>query len=226
MGPGTLADVDPCEPDESVMHGASPQEVPAQAVADSAPVAGDQWNWPSQRSTTIRDVRLSTAGWPRKTLDLRHLARRYTDACPDAPDHRSRVRCRWCRVQRLGHDETDHSTNAQDLADVVKVPCPDTAVNPTVTSTTPGSGSTPGALMPTYQELTIAKLGDQRMAAIFIGVESPQATWFIRSAMVRVGSVAMTLGLTEILTTPQDTPKISDAEFVHLVETAVAKLSS
>jgi hypothetical protein len=80
--------------------------------------------------------------------------------------------------------------------------------------------------MPTYQELTIAKLGDQRMAAIFIGVESPQATWFIRSAMVRVGSVAMTLGLTEILTTPQDTPKISDAEFVHLVETAVAKLSS
>ncbi len=172
--------------------------------------------------------------------------------------------------------EIGSAVNAQDLADAVKVPCPDTAVNPTilerltgktgiqfsptdrsykhiietlvtgdpvrldkdmqvlfgavqacptVASTTPSSGSSPGTVTPTYRELTIPKLGDQRMAAVLIGVESPQATWYVRSAMVRVGSVAMTLGLTEILATPQDTPKISDAEFVKLVETAVAKLS-
>ena len=63
------------------------------------------------------------------------------------------------------------------------------------------------------------------MAAVLIGVESPEATWYVRSATVRVGSVAMTLGLTEILPTPQATPQITDAEFVHLVETAAAKLS-
>lgn len=156
-----------------------------------------------------------------------------------------------------------------DLSDATQIPCPDTAINPTIgdrltpitgvqfepvdhsskhliefavtgqpeqldadlqvlfeamdacAATTPtsiGSGSL------TVEPLTIAELGDQRAAYTLIGVESPDATWYIRNADVRVGSTAVKVGLTEILQTPDDEPSISDTEFVQLIQTAVAKL--
>lgn len=89
----------------------------------------------------------------------------------------------------------------------------------------PPSESSPGTPTPTYAQLDLPLLGDQRLAAVFIGAESKQATWHVRTAWVRVGSVAMTLRLTEILATPDDTPQVADAEFVQLAETAAAKLT-
>jgi hypothetical protein len=68
-------------------------------------------------------------------------------------------------------------------------------------------------------------LGDQRAAYVLTGVESPDATWNVRSAEVRVGSVVTEVSLTEILSAPEDEPTVTDAEFVQLLETAVAKLS-
>lgn len=73
--------------------------------------------------------------------------------------------------------------------------------------------------------LTIPSLGGQRAAFTMTGTESAGGpTWFVRTATVRIGGRAAQIGLTEILTTPQQTPVISDAEFVALVEKAAAKL--
>lgn len=156
-----------------------------------------------------------------------------------------------------------------DLTDATQIPCPDSAMNPTIAdrltpitgvqfepvdrssthliqfavtgvpgrlaadlqalfdsmdacaATTPTSIGT-GSL--TVEPLTIPDLGDQRGAYVLIGVESPEATWYVRDAEVRVGSIAIEVDLTEILRTPDDEPSISDAEFVQLVQTAVANL--
>ena len=87
------------------------------------------------------------------------------------------------------------------------------------TPTTVGAGNL------TVEPFTIPMLGDQRAAYVLTGVESPDATWYVRSAEVRVGSIATEVALTEILSTPEDEPTVTDAEFVQLLETAVAKLS-
>jgi hypothetical protein len=89
-------------------------------------------------------------------------------------------------------------------------------------ATTP---TTTGAGTLTIEHFTIPELGDQRAAYILTGVESPDSTWYVRSAGVRVGSVAAEVALTEILSTPDDEPTITDGEYVRLLETAVAKLS-
>jgi hypothetical protein len=89
-------------------------------------------------------------------------------------------------------------------------------------ATTP-TATGPGTL--TVEPFTIPELGDQRSACVLTGVESPDATWYVRSAAVRVGSVAAEVALTEILPTPDDEPTITDADYVQLLETAVAKLS-
>jgi hypothetical protein len=162
--------------------------------------------------------------------------------------------------------------NDQDLSDFAQIPCPDSAVNPTIakrltpatgvqfepadhsrkhmieflltgdaqrldrdlqalsgameacstaTSTTSDTGATSKV-----EKLAIPELGDQRAAYVITVTGSPdsQATWYVRSAVVRVGSVATSLGLTEILPTPQAQPQISDEEFVKILKTAVAKL--
>lgn len=159
--------------------------------------------------------------------------------------------------------------NEADLADSTQIPCPDTAINPTIAdrltpvtgvqfeptdrsprhlieflvtgqpeqlnadlqvmfeamdacaATTPTSTDA-GSL--TVEPLTIPELGDQRAAYTLIGVESPDTTWYVRDASVRVGSIAIELALTEILQTPEDEPTTSDAEFVQLLETAVDAL--
>jgi hypothetical protein len=87
------------------------------------------------------------------------------------------------------------------------------------TPTTMGSGTL------TVARFTIPVLGDQRAAYVLTGVESPDATWYVRSAEVRVGSIATGVALTEILSTPDAEPTVTDAEYVHLLETAVTKLS-
>lgn len=156
-----------------------------------------------------------------------------------------------------------------DLTDATQIPCPDTAINPTIaarltpitgvqfepvdqsaqhliefavtgqpeqldadlqvlfdamdacaatTPTTIGTGSL------TVERLTIPELGDQRAAYALIGVESPEATWYVRDAEVRVGSVAVEVSLTEILHAADDEPSVSDDEFGQLVQTAVDEL--
>lgn len=91
----------------------------------------------------------------------------------------------------------------------------------------PTTASSPSASTPTVTKLTIPALGDQRAAYVLIGAESAGSptTWYVRDAAVRVGSVAITFGLTEILSSPQDKPQISDATFVQLLQTAVGKVS-
>jgi hypothetical protein len=81
----------------------------------------------------------------------------------------------------------------------------------------------------TVKRLSIPDLGDQRAAFVMTGLDESagsSATWYVRNAAVRVGPVAIMLGLTEILATPQDKPQISDESFVQLVQTAVGKLHS
>jgi hypothetical protein len=85
-----------------------------------------------------------------------------------------------------------------------------------------------GASAVRVNKLTIPKLGDQRAAYVLTGKESPgsDTTWYGRSAAVRVGSIAIELGLTEILPTGQAQPQISDEGFLKIVQTAVAKLKA
>lgn len=80
----------------------------------------------------------------------------------------------------------------------------------------------------TTEKLTIPDLGDQRAAYTVAAADSAesQITWYIRSAMVRVDGVIVGLGLTEVLSSPDQQPAISDAEYVALLEKAVAKVSA
>ena len=86
------------------------------------------------------------------------------------------------------------------------------------------SPTPPGELR--IETRTIAQLGDQRAAFVLVGRESSGApeTWYVRNAVVRVGAVAMELGLAEVLSTPEQAPHISDTEFDELLGRAVSKL--
>jgi len=76
------------------------------------------------------------------------------------------------------------------------------------------------------EALAIPDVGDQRAAFVLDARETPDSPiWHVRTATVRVGGVAMTLGLTEILSTPDQALAVSDSEFVELIETAAAKLA-
>jgi putative hemolysin len=167
---------------------------------------------------------------------------------------------------RLGPAITD-----ADLTDAIQIPCPDTAINPTIgdrltpitgvqfepvdqssrhliefaltgrperlgadlqalfdtldacAATTPTTIDT-GSL--TVERLAIPDLGEQRAAYTLTGVQGPEATWYVRTAYARVGSIAVEIGLTEILPAPDDQPSVSDDEFVQLVQTAVAGLQA
>lgn len=84
---------------------------------------------------------------------------------------------------------------------------------------------TPDTSVPTMDELALPLLGDQRQAFAFKGLESTGGpVWFVRTAVVRVGQIAVMLGLTEILDAPDQAPTTSDDEFVALVERAVDKV--
>jgi hypothetical protein len=75
------------------------------------------------------------------------------------------------------------------------------------------------------EQRRIPQFGDQRGAFVLVGRETPDtpATWYVRNAVVRVGPVAVELGLAEILSTPEQAPHISDAEFDELLGRAVSK---
>lgn len=83
---------------------------------------------------------------------------------------------------------------------------------------------TTGAGTLTVKAFGIPPLGDQRAAYAMTAVLSPEATWHVRTATVRVGSLAARVALTEILTEPDTQPTIADDDFVRLVEVAVAEL--
>jgi hypothetical protein len=79
-----------------------------------------------------------------------------------------------------------------------------------------------------YVPFDIPDLGDQRNATTLKAFEPPdfQTTWLGHSAVVRVGSVALMLNQFEIVDTPDTEPSMSDAEFMEILERAVAKLES
>lgn len=93
-----------------------------------------------------------------------------------------------------------------------------------VESCSTATPSAPGALK--VETLPISTRGDQRAAFVLVGRESPDApaTWYVRDAVVRVGGIAIELGLAEILPAGQDAPHFSDADFDALLGKAVAKL--
>lgn len=74
------------------------------------------------------------------------------------------------------------------------------------------------------ERLSLPAVGDQSMAFTTIGGEPSGPTWHVRSARVRVGAIAITLNVTEIGADDPTQPTMSDAEFVELLETAVAKV--
>lgn len=106
------------------------------------------------------------------------------------------------------------STDLELLAEAALAPC---AVDG---STSAGAGGV------TVEPMSIPALGDQRMAYTARASESTTGpTWYVRIAVVRVGSVALQLGLTEILATSHGDAHVSDGEFARLLETAVGELS-
>lgn len=85
------------------------------------------------------------------------------------------------------------------------------------------------ALKLTVTRLELPRLGDQQAGfASKAQVGSPRSprSWYARSAFVRVGPVAVVLGLTEILATSQSEPQISNDSFRQLLRTAVGRLAA
>lgn len=77
----------------------------------------------------------------------------------------------------------------------------------------------------TIEDLALPALGDQRWGTVMRGGATPasEVVWWNRSAHVRVGPVAVTVSLLEVV--PVDgTPTITDDEFVGVVETAVQRI--
>lgn len=93
-----------------------------------------------------------------------------------------------------------------------------------MTSTT-SAGSDPTLL--SIEQLALPTLGDQRGGYVLDGRESSSDTvvWHGHTAIVRVGGVAITVGLIEILDSASAQPTIDDAAFVTMVEAAVANLT-
>lgn len=83
------------------------------------------------------------------------------------------------------------------------------------------SAAATGTEKATVTRFDLPPLGDQRAGFI----TRTQAGWYGRGAYVRVGPIAITFGLTEILG-PQAKPQVSDQTFLHLLQTAVRKLSA
>ena len=158
-----------------------------------------------------------------------------------------------------------------DFDDAWSMPCPDTAVNPTILARVrplvgvqydapDGSyrhllelgitgvpdrlaadlevvdeamracaASSPTAEGVTVRAISLPALGDQRAGWAMTAEQRDGAeavTWQVRSATVRRGSVAVRIGLTEILDRPSTPPSITDEAFVAIVRTAVATIGS
>jgi hypothetical protein len=83
-----------------------------------------------------------------------------------------------------------------------------------------GSGS--GTVQVT--KLDVPTTGDQRAGYRMLAQVGPDNVWLVRTATVRVGASAITLGLTEVVASPTAAATISDADFGRLVQNAAKKL--
>jgi hypothetical protein len=89
-------------------------------------------------------------------------------------------------------------------------------------STAPSTPSvTDEAMLPEFEQLTLPELGDPQWA---YRITAPADGVRGYSGYVRVGTVAVNLGLMESQTNAE--PQITDEQFVQLLETAVAKVTS
>lgn len=76
-------------------------------------------------------------------------------------------------------------------------------------------------------DVVLPSIGEQRLGVAIKAQESDSGpVWFVRQVAVRVGDLAMTVGLTEILASPTDAATVSDADFVALVTAVAAKLTA
>ena len=77
-----------------------------------------------------------------------------------------------------------------------------------------------------YDLVDVPEFGDQRSAARLVAFEPPDftTTWRGHTAIVRVGGVVIMINEFQILDSPDAEPFMDDAEFVALLESAVARL--
>lgn len=96
------------------------------------------------------------------------------------------------------------------------------AIESCSTATSTGTG---GAKL-TVRTLTIPTLGDQHAAYAVTQAKSASSATalYLRSAYVRLGSVAVILGLADFQATAQGKSHVSDDAFIRLLQTAIAKL--
>lgn len=163
-----------------------------------------------------------------------------------------------------------HSVGEADFNDFGQLPCPDSAINPTIINRIRptigvqfepsaegarhllqfvltgesarlaadidiliGAEEACAAATPSgsnsfkVERMSIPDLGEQRAAFVLRGLETDgsTSTWYVRQAIVRVGTTAVTIGLTEILPSPEGAPSIPDSEFVRILTAATAHLA-
>ncbi len=86
------------------------------------------------------------------------------------------------------------------------------------------TATTTGTAKLTVKEFAIPSLGDQQAAYVMTDTADSAGAFYVRNAIVRFGSVAVALGLLEVVPTAQATPQISDATFVKILKTAADRL--
>jgi hypothetical protein len=86
----------------------------------------------------------------------------------------------------------------------------------------------PSADLLSYDQMMVLDMGDQSATFEATAYESGSTgpVWYTRTSIVRVGGVAITLGLSEVLDNKDLAPAINDDEYVRILEAAVAGLSS
>ncbi len=78
------------------------------------------------------------------------------------------------------------------------------------------------------QTFVLPDVGDQR-SAISVTVGEPpdfRSTWKGHQAIIRLGSIAVAITEFEVVGSPDQAPRMSDAQFVQLVQQAAAKLTA
>lgn len=90
------------------------------------------------------------------------------------------------------------------------------------------SCSTTGQNPPTITELALPALGDQRAAFTILAAETAESesVWYGRTAIVRIGRVAIAIGMIEVVPTASPKPTITDAQYVSIVEAAAKRFTA
>lgn len=87
-------------------------------------------------------------------------------------------------------------------------------------------GSCPAGGPVTVEPLTLPALGQQQAGFRTKATVAPGTVWYVRSGIVRVGPVAVSVNLTEILAAADQPPTVTDDAFVAIVARAVARLGT